>query len=97
MPALLFDKSRSPAGGLKILLLAALSVAFVLLCVAVLPLDRLKQHKVDRMKEKNGIDGLIDALQSPWPGRKAARASCRALGETGGDRAVEHLIRALDD
>jgi HEAT repeat protein len=84
-------ENGTPIGGLGILLVLAASL--VLLCIAILLLDRLRQKKIDDMKQRNDIDGLVKALRSPLLGKKAARA----LGEIADDRVVEPLIRALGD
>jgi hypothetical protein len=84
-------ENGTPIGGLGILLL--LAAALVLFCIGVLLLDRLRQRKINGMKQSNDIDGLVKALRSPLLGKKAAQA----LGEIGDDRAVEPLIGALGD
>jgi hypothetical protein len=86
-----FEQEGDPMSGLVVLLAVLCIIAafafFYLLA------DRMRQWRVDRVRGKEGLDGLVKVLGSSWLGPKAARA----LGEMGDERAVEPLIGLLHD
>lgn len=73
-------------------MLAFLIVLTMFICAYML-FDRAMQKRVNRLEERNDIEGLAIALRSPLLGVKAARA----MGETRDEKAVEPLINALGD
>ncbi|HUL61803.1 MAG TPA: HEAT repeat domain-containing protein, partial [Methanocella sp.] len=86
-----FPSTGDPVSGLIILLVLFLAV--ILFGCSYLVLDRMEQRRVNGMKGRNDVEGLVRGLRSSWLGPKAARA----LGEIGDPMAVEPLVGALCD
>ena len=86
-----FPSTGDPVSGLLILLV--LFLAIILFGCTYLILDRVEQRRVNGMKGRNDVEGLVRGLRSSWLGPKAARA----LGEIGDPMAVEPLVVALCD
>jgi hypothetical protein len=76
-----------------LLILIAIVFFLAILAYLILMIDWAEQRTVNKMRENNDLDALVNALRSPWLGPKAALA----LGRMHEERALEPLVGSLRD